>query len=49
MNIHNAESKLNKGIGKLKIDDSISNRNRDLILHFIDYLLADGLSQIRVL
>lgn len=49
MNIHEPEKKLKEGIEKLNKDSSISNHNKQLILNFLDYLLADGLSQIRVL
>jgi len=49
MNIHEPEKKLKEGIEKLNRDSSISEKNKKLILAFIDNLLAEGLSQIRVL
>jgi integrase len=49
MDIHNAEIRLNECIRKFTDDASVSPRNKHLILDFLDYLLADGLSQIRVM
>ncbi len=49
MDIHNTEIKLKECIRKFTNDASISSRNKKLITDFLDYLLADGLSQIRVM
>jgi integrase/recombinase XerD len=49
VDIHNTEIKLKECIRKFTNDASISSRNKKLITDFLDYLLADGLSQIRVM
>ena len=49
MDIHDSKNKLKTTIEKLKKDPKITNRNKQLILDFIDYILADGLSQVRAL
>jgi site-specific recombinase XerD len=49
MDVHDSKQKLKKAIEKLKKDPKISNNNKQLILNFIDYILADGLSQARAL
>ena len=49
MNIHNPEHRLKLAIDKLKTDKQVSQKNKNLILDFIDYLLAAGLSESRVM
>jgi hypothetical protein len=48
MNIHNSSANLRKAMDKLKTDPQVLQNNKDLILEFTDYLLADGLSESRV-
>jgi len=49
MDINNTEIKLNECIKKFRNDTSVFPRDKQLILDFLDSLLADGLSRIRVM
>jgi len=49
MNIHKPEYRLKLAIDKLKTDTEVSQKNKKMILDFIDYLLAEGLSESRAM
>lgn len=49
MDIYSTDIRLKECIRKFSNDASVSTRNKQLVLDFLDSLLADGLSQIRVM
>ena len=49
MNIHNPSVNLRKALDRLKRDPLVLQNNKNLILEFTDSLLADGLSESRVI
>ena len=49
MDIHHTDEKIEKGIERFKSDSTITQRNKDLIIEFLDYLYAKNLSHLRVM
>jgi integrase len=49
MDIHHSDEKINKALNKLKKDKKITERNKELIMDFLDYLFVENLSRSRIL